>query len=54
MLDECRSENKALGLGDIAALLRKLDELRIQDYISDTDFMNIKKALLGDIASSLV
>ncbi len=47
MLSECRSEKKVLGLGDIAALLRKLDELRKQGAFSDVEYRNIKEALLA-------
>ena len=47
MLSECRSERKVLGLGDIAALLRKLDELRKQGAFSEVEYRNIKDALLA-------
>ena len=46
-MSECRSEKKVLGLGDIAALLRKLDELRKQGAFSDVEYRNIKEALLA-------
>ena len=47
MLSECRSERKVLGVGDIAALLRKLDELRRQGAFSEVEYRNIKEALLA-------
>ena len=47
MLSECRSEKKVLGVGDIAALLRKLDELRKQGAFSNKEFLQIKSALLN-------
>ena len=46
-MSECRSEKKVLGLGDIAALLRKLDELRKQGAFSEVEYRNIKEALLA-------
>ena len=47
MLSECRSENIVLGVGDIAALLRKLDELRKQGAFSEVEYWSIKEALLA-------
>ncbi|KKL91042.1 hypothetical protein LCGC14_1898650 [marine sediment metagenome] len=49
MLSECKSERKVLGLGDTAALLRRLNKLRAQDYISYNDFINIRKAFFANI-----
>ena len=49
MLSECRNENIVLGVGDIARLLKKLDELKEQGFFSIDEFLRIKEALLPKI-----
>ena len=43
MLSECRNENIVLGVGDIAALLRKLDELKENQIVSCTELEKLRE-----------